>query len=232
MLEEEGKGNDGSTMLEPEEGNLRLGPETAFLAEGSVHDTGGMVEWAGTLGLFQHVGESSLVASAALDSRGVFFVPGFHGLQGAIGDSTATAGFLGLRLDTSKSEMLRAVLESIAFSQKQLVDAFLDETNYKFDKLVVDGGVAQNDFILQQIADLTGLPVVRPDTVEMSAWGVAALAGIQAGVWAGREEVAQLRPRGTTFLRQEGRQETVEGQYKRWNEACQRMLRWNPVGTE
>ena len=49
MLEEEGKGNNGSTMLEPEEGNLRLGPETAFLAEGSVHDTGGMVEWAGTV---------------------------------------------------------------------------------------------------------------------------------------------------------------------------------------
>ena len=49
LLEEEDKGNNGSTMLEPEEGNLRLGPETAFLAEGSVHDTGGMVEWAGTV---------------------------------------------------------------------------------------------------------------------------------------------------------------------------------------
>jgi len=212
--------------------DLVLGPETAFLAEGSVHDTGGMVEWAGTLGLFQHVGESSLVASDALDSRGVFFVPGFHGLQGAIGDSTATAGFLGLRLDTTKEEMLRAVLESIAFSQKQLVDAFLDETSYKFDKLVVDGGVAQNDFILQSIADLTGLPVVRPDTVEMSAWGVAALAGIQGGVWKGREEVASLRPKGKEFLREEGRGPIVEAQYKRWGEACKRMLRWNPVGAE
>ena len=49
MLEEEDNGNNDSTVLEPEEGNLRLGPETAFLAEGSVHDTGGMVEWAGTV---------------------------------------------------------------------------------------------------------------------------------------------------------------------------------------
>ena len=49
MLEEEDNGNNGSTILEPEEENLRLGPETAFLAEGSVHDTGGMVEWAGTV---------------------------------------------------------------------------------------------------------------------------------------------------------------------------------------
>ena len=52
--------------------------------------------------------------------------------------------------------MLRAVLESVAFSQKQLVDAFLSETDYKFERLVVDGGVAQNDFILRLIADLTG----------------------------------------------------------------------------
>ena len=53
--------------------------------------------------------------------------------------------------------MLRALLESIAFSQKQLVEAFLSETDYKFEKLVVDGGVARNDFILQMIANLTGI---------------------------------------------------------------------------
>ena len=67
---------------------------------------------------------------------------------------------------------------------------------------------------------------------------------LQAGVWAGREEVAQLRPRGTTFLRQEGRQETVEAQYtrwedsqvevdtSRWSEACRRMLHWHPIGAD
>lgn len=209
----------------------RIGDETAFLAEGSVHDTGGMVEWAGSIGLFQSLGDSSRVASATASTRGVFFVPGFHGLQGAIGDSTATAGFLGLRLDTTKCEMLRAVLESIAFSQKQLVEAFLEETDYKFDKLVVDGGVAQNDFILQMIADLTGLPVVRGDTVEMSAWGVAALAGIQAGLWEKREDVAALRPKGREFKRKEGREELL-AQYLRWNEACKRFQHWHAVGSE
>ena len=104
--------------------------------------------------------------------------------------------------------MLRAVLDSVAFSQKQLVDAFLSETDYAFERLVVDGGVAQNDFILRLIADLTGgrssllikndpawlhimsgLPVVRPDSVEMSVWGVASLAGLGAGVWSSVEEV-------------------------------------------
>jgi len=207
----------------------QIGDETAFLAEGSVHDTGGMVEWAGSIGLFHHVGESSDVASSVESTRGVFFVPGFHGLQGAVGDSTATAGFLGLRLDTTQSEMLRAVLESIAFSQKQLVEAFLDETNYKFDQLVVDGGVAQNDFILQMIADLTGLPVVRGDTVEMSAWGVAALAGLQAGLWSSREEVTKLRRRGKEFHRMGGTHTHLIKQFKRWEEACRRLQNWNKL---
>ena len=71
-------------------------------------------------------------------------------------DPSATAGFIGLTLATTRQEMLRSLLESIAFSQKQLVEAFLSETDYKFEKLIVDGGVARNDFILQMISNLTG----------------------------------------------------------------------------
>ena len=87
---------------------------------------------------------------------GVYFVPGFHGLQAPVMDPSATAGFIGLTLATTRQEMLRSLLESIAFSQKQLVEAFLSETDYKFEKLIVDGGVARNDFVLQMIANLTG----------------------------------------------------------------------------
>ena len=64
--------------------------------------------------------------------------------------------FLGLTLASTKQEMLRAVLESISFSEKHLVEAFLQETDYKFEKLVIDGGVARNNFIVQMIANLTG----------------------------------------------------------------------------
>ena len=67
-----------------------------------------------------------------------------------------TPGFIGVSMSSSRHHMLRALLESVAFSQKQLVEAFLSETDYKFEKLVVDGGVARNDFILQMISNLTG----------------------------------------------------------------------------
>ena len=65
-------------------------------------------------------------------------------------------GFIGLRLDTTRDEMLRAVVESIAFSMMRVVEGFMTETGSKLVVIVVDGGVARNDFIVQMIADLTG----------------------------------------------------------------------------
>ena len=83
--------------------------------------------------------------------------------------------------------------------------------------------MAQNDFIVQLIAELTGLPVVRPDTVEMSVWGVASLAGEQAGLW-DRQWTGQSDWR--TFTRREDGQKQIS-QYSRWRGACQRFTKWN-----
>ena len=66
------------------------------------------------------------------------------------------SGFIGLRLDTTRDEMLRAVVESIAFSMMRVVEGFMSETGSSLERIVVDGGVARNDFIVQMIADLTG----------------------------------------------------------------------------
>ena len=64
--------------------------------------------------------------------------------------------FIGLKQDTTKEEMLRAVVESIAFSMVRVVEVFMAETGSNLEVIVVDGGVARNDFIVQMIADLTG----------------------------------------------------------------------------
>ena len=66
-------------------------------------------------------------------------------------------GFIGLRLNTTKEEMLRALLESIGFSMMKLVDVYMSETGNHLDQVAVDGGVSRNDFIVQMMADLTGM---------------------------------------------------------------------------
>merc|ERR1711887_434833 len=82
----------------------KIGEETSYLAEGSVHDTGVMMNWAQSTGLFQNIKETSDIAENLSGNGGVYFVPGFHGLQAPIMDPSATAGFIGLNLVTTKEE--------------------------------------------------------------------------------------------------------------------------------
>jgi len=204
----------------------RIGEDTAFLAEGSVNDTGVMIAWAKTVGLFDNIDEISETVSALPNSNGVYFVPGFHGLKAPVQDSTASAGFIGLRLNTTKEEMLRALLESIGFSMKKLVDVYMSETGNHLDQVAVDGGVSRNDFIVQMMADLTGVSIVRPGNVEVSAWGVAGLAGLGVGVWQDREQLGRLRgEKVDTFIRRKEWDNNED--YKKWVEACKRFTKWN-----
>jgi len=204
----------------------RIEDDTTYLAEGCVHDTGVMVSWAKTVGLFDNIDDISDIVSALPSSNGLYFIPGFHGLQVPIQDSSATAGFLGLRLNTTKEEMLRAVLESIAYSLTKLVSVFISETRDTLAQVVVDGGVSRNNFIVQMIADLTGITIIRPDNVEVSAWGVAALAGLGAGVWQNRDQLDKIKGKnGEVFIR---RKEWTDSKgYSKWEEACERFTLWN-----
>ena len=79
------------------------------------------------LGLFQNPSESCEIASNASDSD-IFFVPGFNGLQAPINDPNATAGFIGIQPESKPDEFLRAILESIAFGMKQLLEIMETES--------------------------------------------------------------------------------------------------------
>ena len=67
---------------------------------------------------------------------------------------------------------------------------------------------------------------MRPDTVEMSVWGVASLAGLEAGVWSSVEEVASMRGRGQEFTRSQTGAGAGHQEFRRWLEACRRFCNW------
>jgi len=203
----------------------RIEKEVVHLTEGQVLAIGGMLDWARSVDLFTDFDTLSESVEKVEDSGGVYFIPGFYGLQAPVSDPSATAGFIGIGPKTKKAHMLRALLESIGFSQRQLVDNFRNESSLSLDTLVVDGGVAKNDFILQLISNLTGLSVFRPDSVEMSAWGAAALSGLQIGLWKSREELRSLQSQGKTF--NPAHSNRLEDDYRRWQAACTRFTKWN-----
>uniref|UniRef100_A0A6Q2X116 Glycerol kinase 5 n=1 Tax=Esox lucius TaxID=8010 RepID=A0A6Q2X116_ESOLU len=160
----------------------KIGPEVVYLAEGNAADTGTAIKWAQKLELFSDVRETDTMASSVADSDGVCFVPSFSGLQAPLNDPKACASFMGLKPSTTKSHLVRAILESIAFRNKQLYETMLRETHIPITKIRADGGVGTNDFVMQLTADLFGRKVSRPTRHEMSCLGAAFVAGLGVGM--------------------------------------------------
>uniref|UniRef100_A0AAY4AC82 Glycerol kinase 5 n=1 Tax=Denticeps clupeoides TaxID=299321 RepID=A0AAY4AC82_9TELE len=159
----------------------KIGSEVVYVAEGNAADTGTAIKWAQELELFSDVRETEAMATSVEDSDGVCFVPSFSGLQAPLNDPGACASFMGLKPSTNKNHLVRAILESVAFRNKQLYDTMLRETCIPITKIRADGGVCTNDFIMQLTTNLLGQSISRPTHFDMSSLGAAFVAGLGVG---------------------------------------------------
>lgn len=173
------------------------GNTAAFGLEGSIFNAGTVIQWLRDgLGLIPDAAASEKLASELADTGGVYFVPAFTGLGAPHWDANARGQLSGLTRDTRAAHIVRAGLEAAAYQTRELLEAFAAD-GAPVKHLRVDGGMAANDWLMQFIADICGVPVERPDYMEMTALGAAALAGIQLGwtdeaSWARRERASQL----------------------------------------
>uniref|UniRef100_A0A3B5LJ88 Glycerol kinase 5 n=1 Tax=Xiphophorus couchianus TaxID=32473 RepID=A0A3B5LJ88_9TELE len=206
----------------------KIGSDVVYLAEGNAADTGTAIKWAQELELFSDVGETSDMAYSVSDSDGVCFVPSFSGLQAPLNDPRACASLMGLKPSTTKSHLVRAILESVAFRNKQLYETMLRETCIPITKIRVDGGVSSNDFILQLTADLFGRKVIRPQHREMSSLGAAFVAGLGVGFWMTREELKKLQSADKVFLPKgaAGPGQEYNPVLQSWERALRRSMNW------
>ncbi|XP_036409577.1 putative glycerol kinase 5 [Megalops cyprinoides] len=203
----------------------KIGPDVVYLAEGNAADTGTAIKWAQELDLFSEVQETEAMAVSVNDSDGVCFVPSFSGLQAPLNDPRACASFMGLKPSTTKNHLVRAILESVAFRNKQLYDIMLRETRIPITRIRADGGVCTNDFIMQLTADLLGKKIDRPSHFDMSSLGAAFVAGLGVGFWKSQEELKHLRCTDRVFLPR-GARDGYTGVLLSWERALQRSLHW------
>ncbi|XP_057354318.1 putative glycerol kinase 5 isoform X3 [Manis pentadactyla] len=115
----------------------KIGQEVICLAEGNAGDTGTAIKWAQQLDLCTDAAETEKMAKSLEDSEGVYFVPSFNGLQAPLNDPCACASFMGLKPSTSKYHLVRAILESIAFRNKQLYELMQKEVHIPVTKIRV-----------------------------------------------------------------------------------------------
>nr|WNT99873.1 glycerol kinase [Gymnema sylvestre] len=177
--------------------SYKLGPSapTNYALEGSIAIAGAAVQWLRDgLGIIKQASEIEELASQVESSGGVYFVPAFNGLFAPWWRDDARGVCLGMTRFTNKCHIARAVLESMCFQVKDVLDSMhkdvLENNNADNDKnnlgeflLRVDGGATANNLLMQIQANLLGNTVLRPADIETTALGAAYAAGLAVGVW-------------------------------------------------
>jgi glycerol kinase len=178
----------------------RIGGETTYALEGSVFVAGAAIQWLRDgLGILAQAAESEVLARSVPDTGGVYFVPAFVGLGAPYWDMYARGAIVGLTRGTTRAHLARATLEAIAFQSRDVLEAMAAEAGIQVRELRVDGGAAANDFLCQFQADIMDVAVLRPSVIETTGLGAAYLAGLGAGVWRSRDELAGRWELGRRF---------------------------------
>ncbi|MCA1552866.1 MAG: glycerol kinase, partial [Chloroflexi bacterium] len=164
---------------------------TTYCLEGSVFIAGAAVQWLrDELGIIERADESESLAASVSDAAGVYFVPAFVGLGAPYWDQNARGAILGLTRGANRAHVARAALEAIAYQSRDVLEAMQSDAGEPLKALRVDGGAAQNDWLMQFQADMLGVPVERPAVTETTALGAAYLAGLAVQYWRDQDEIA------------------------------------------
>jgi len=181
--------NTGDRVVQSSHGLLttvayKLGEQPAqYALEGSIAVTGALVQWLrDNLGLIQKSSDIEALARSVPDNGGVYFVPAFSGLYAPYWKDNARGVIAGLTRYANKAHLARAVLEATAFQTRDVLEAMAKDSKITLEALRADGGMVEDDLLMQFQADILNLPVVRPVTrAATTALGSAYAAGLAVG---------------------------------------------------
>ena len=201
--------------------SYRLGNETSYAIEGSIFMAGATMQWIrDQLKLINTAAESEQLARETPDDLSVYLVPAFTGLGAPYWDPRARGAIYGMTRDTGINEIVTAGLMSVCYQTKDLVDAIAAD-GASLNTLKVDGGMANNNYVTQMLADLLDCEVQRPIITETTALGAAYIAGLQAGVFSSIDEITKKWQLDQAF--KPAKDDTWRtAQYKGWKEAVER----------
>ena len=216
--------NQGDTV--PQSANRLLGTvlcqiagKRTYAIEGSVFVAGSLVQWLrDSLGIVAAASETEALARSIEHSGGVTIVPALSGLGAPHWNAEARGVISGLSFASGKAEVARAALEAMAHQTHDLAAAFArDGTSW--ETLRIDGGMAANDWMAQDLADMLGVTVERPDFVETTALGAAMLAAAGAGLYPDLASAASAMRGKLKSFAPAMSQDVREERLARWNKA-------------
>lgn len=168
----------------------RFDGQSTYAIEGSIFVAGAAVQWLRDgLHLFPRASDSEPLATSVPDTHGVYFVPAFTGLGAPYWNPHARAAIMGLTRETTDAHLTRATLEAQAYQTLDLMAAMKADTHTIPEVIRADGGLVANKFVCQFIADMLDTPLDIPEITETTALGAAYLAGLQAGLYQGLDDI-------------------------------------------
>jgi glycerol kinase len=190
--------NTGNELTHSKSGLLtticyKIGDDAPVYAlEGSIAITGALVQWLrDNLKMIEAAPEVEELAATVEDNGGLYIVPAFSGLYAPYWKSNARGVFAGLTRYVNAGHIARATLEATAFQTAEIVEAMNKDSGVDLTELKVDGGMVQNETLMQFQSDILGVTVIRPVVAETTALGAAYAAGLATGFWDSQEDLRE-----------------------------------------
>lgn len=222
--------NTGTEMVRSKAGLLTtiawgLDGEVNYALEGSVFIAGAAIQWLRDgLKIIDESPDSEFFSMKVPHTDGVYVVPAFAGLGAPYWDMYARGAIFGLTRGTSKSHLIRATLESLAYQTKDVLNAMEKDAGTALKGLRVDGGASANNLLMQFQADILGVSAERPQIIETTALGAAYLAGLATGYWS--KDQLQKQWQLDRAFSPEMKTERREELYAGWQKAVKRSMGW------
>jgi glycerol kinase len=205
----------------------RVGDEApTYALEGSIAVTGALVQWfRDNITLIASAPEIETLARTVEDNGGCYFVPAFSGLFAPHWRSDARGVIAGLTGYITKGHLARAVLEATAWQTLEVLEAINSDAQLPLTMLRVDGGMTANNLLMQFLADVLGVPVVRPLVAETVSLGAAYAAGIAVGFWPDVDALRSNWHKAAQWLPQMDPDVRARG-YRKWRKAVAMTKGW------
>ena len=202
------------------------GQAPVYALEGSIAMAGALVQWLrDNLGLIKTAPDIEALAETVQDNGGMYIVPAFSGLFAPYWRDDARGVMVGLTRYIHKGHMARAVLEACAYQTRDILEAMNRDAGHDLPHLKVDGGMVENNLLMQIQADVLNVPVIRSRIIETTALGAAYAAGLAVGFWSSQEELRQNWSEDRSWQPALAEKERAAG-YKNWKRAVEKTFDW------
>lgn len=197
----------------------------AYGLEGAIVSAGSTLEWLkNQLGLFEDSSEIQEIVAEVGTSDGVMILPAFSGMGAPFWNMDVRGKIAGLTFGSDNQHIIYAAVESIPFQIKAVIDTIDKATGIKLKELNADGGITQNELVMQMLSNLLKIKVKNLGFEDVSAWGAATIAGLKHGIFKNTDSLKKLQHKEIIYSPDPGTSE-IEQSYTRWKSWVENELR-------